>query len=430
MQDKLDNIELRSEEVQEILTKVPHWMIRYGNTLFLIIILALLVFSWLIKYPDVVTAQATLTTVIPPQKEYAKVTGKLDQILVEDSVQVVKDQVLAVIENSANYKDVSILKTIMDTIEVEKRRFEFPVNQIPYLFLGEIESNYALFENNYLNYTLNKQLKPNSGKLRNNEITLQELRNRITNLKSQQKLNASELNFQKKNLERNKILYDKGVISLKEYEATQLDYLKEKRNYKNISSSIFQLKEAISNARQQSRETNINMQMDEALLYKKAVQSFQQLKSSIKEWELKYILKSNINGTVSFMNFWSPNQTVKQGDWIFSIIPPSNLYIANLRIPVQNSGKVRNGQKVNIRLHNYPYEEFGTLKGKVNSISSVPNNENSYMVEVLLPNELITSYKKNIDFQPDLKGTAEIITQDLRLIERFFYQFKKLIDRG
>lgn len=34
MSDLLDNIELRSEEVQEILTRVPNWMIRWGSVLF------------------------------------------------------------------------------------------------------------------------------------------------------------------------------------------------------------------------------------------------------------------------------------------------------------------------------------------------------------------------------------------------------------
>ena len=34
-------IELRSEEVQEILTRVPHWMIRWGSVLVLLIVLSL-----------------------------------------------------------------------------------------------------------------------------------------------------------------------------------------------------------------------------------------------------------------------------------------------------------------------------------------------------------------------------------------------------
>lgn len=431
MPDKLDNINLRSEEVQDILTKVPHWMIRYGNTLFLLLILMVLFFSWLIKYPDIVPAQATLTTAIPPQKEYAKVTGKLDQILVEEGMQVQPDQVLAVIENSADFEDVYALKSILDTIHLKNNQLNFPIHQMPLLFLGEIESDYAVFENNYLNYQLNEKLDPYSGAMINNKITLQELKNRLVNLQSQQELNASELSFKENNLKRNKTLYDKGVISLQEYETKQLEYITAERNFKNIASSIYQLKEAISNAKQKSRSTSIDMKMDETTLLKKAVQSFHQLKRSIKDWELRYILKSNIKGKVSFLNYWSTNQTVNQGDWVFTIIPEKkSAYIAKLKTPTQNSGKVKIGQQVNIRLDNYSYEEFGLLQGKVIHISSLPDNEGFYTVDVQLPSQLITSYQKHINFKPDMRGTAEIITQDLRLIERFFHQFKKLLDRS
>ena len=58
MNTNLKDIELRSEEVQEILTKVPNWMIRWGNTLFLFLIVLLLALSWLVKYPDIITSEA------------------------------------------------------------------------------------------------------------------------------------------------------------------------------------------------------------------------------------------------------------------------------------------------------------------------------------------------------------------------------------
>ena len=84
----LDNIKLRSEEVQEILTKVPNWIIRRGNALFLILILLLLFISWLIKYPDIIASEAIITTEIPPQKEYAVISGKFDTLFVKDNQKV------------------------------------------------------------------------------------------------------------------------------------------------------------------------------------------------------------------------------------------------------------------------------------------------------------------------------------------------------
>ena len=55
--------------------------------------------------------------------------------------------------------------------------------------------------------------------------------------------------------------------------------------------------------------------------------------------------------------------------------------------------------------------------------------ENMYRAKVNLPNGLRSSYKKDLTFKPEMTGTAQIITEDLRLIERVFNSFRKLFDR-
>lgn len=192
------------------------------------------------------------------------------------------------------------------------------------------------------------------------------------------------------------------------------------------------------NAHRISKGSEINRVKEEMILLKNVIQSFNQLKKAIKDWENIYVLKSNINGNVSFLNYWNTNQTVNQGDLVFIIIPSKNSsFIAKLKTPAQNSGKIKEGQTVNIRLENYPDNEFGVLKGKVKSISLIPDKEGLYVVDVQLyfdslstsSKKLITSYKKEIDFKQEMRGTAEIITEDLRLIERFFYQFREIVKR-
>ncbi|GAA0743179.1 HlyD family secretion protein [Gaetbulibacter jejuensis] len=425
--NSLEHIELRSEEVQEILTKVPHWMIRWGNVLFLSLIVMLLLISWFVKYPDVIESEATVTTQIPPQKEYAQITGKLDAILVEDNQNVTTGQPLAVIENTSNYQDVFKLKSVIDTIKVNNTSFTFPVDSLPILFLGDIESQYALFENSYIQYQLNKELEPFSNEALANQYSLSELNRRLSSLQSQREINKTELTFKEKDLNRNKSLFEKGVISAQDYENKQLEYAQAERNYRNFESSISQMREAISNAHKTSKGTEINRVKEEMTLLKNVIQSFNQLKKAIKDWEYRYVLQSNINGKVSFLNVWNTNQTVNQGDLVFTIIPnESSSYIAKLKTPSQNSGKVKIGQRVNIKLENYPDKEFGVLNGTIKSMSLIPDNEGLYFVDVELPSKLVTSYNKEIEFKQEMRGSAEIITEDLRLIERFFYQFKEI----
>ncbi len=62
-------------------------------------------------------------------------------------------------------------------------------------------------------------------------------------------------------------------------------------------------------------------------------------------------------------------------------------------------------------------------------MSLIPDKEGLYLIDVKLPKRLITSYNKEIDFKQEMRGTAEIITEDLRLIERFFYQLINIFKR-
>jgi len=430
MNSNLDNMELRSEEVQEVLARTPNWMIRWGNALFLSLIFLIVSLLWFIKYPDIILSEAILTTQIPPQKEYARTSGKIDTILVTDKQIVYKNQPLAVLESASLFSDIMFLKSIVDTIKPNKRVFDFPIENLPILFLGDIESDFVLFENNYIQYQLNKQLEPYLNEDVSNRFTVNELNRRLTNIKSQKSLTESELVLKKRDLERNRVLFEKGVISAIEYEKKQIEYLQAERNFQNIIVSISQVREAISNANKSKRVSDINHTKDDMVLLKSVFQSFNQLKRSIREWELQYLLKADIDGKVSFLNFWEENQTVNQGDLVFTIIPNNNSnFIARLRTPTQNSGKLKVGQKVKIKLENYPEEEFGSLPGAITSISAIPDEEGFYLVDVGISEKLLTSYNIELEFKQEMRGTAEIITEDLRLIERFFYQLRTAISR-
>ncbi|MCF6296987.1 MAG: HlyD family secretion protein [Flavobacteriaceae bacterium] len=425
-----DELNIYSESVRDVLSEPPKSIFRWGNTILLGFIGAVIFLSWLIKYPEIVTAQALLTTQIPPQKEYARVTGRIDSLFVQNYQEVTKNTPLALIENTANYNDVVLLKSIIDTLHVNRKSFYFPLDNLPMLFLGEIETDFSLFENNYTQYILNKESKSFESNDLTNRFSISQLNLRLRTLNNQQKLYKEELFFKEKDLNRNQVLFDKGIIAAQEFENKKLEVLQAERNFKNTIVSISQTKENISNSRNIKTQSIIENTRNEINLLKTVIQSFDQLKKSVKDWELRYLFKSNINGTVSFMKIWSKNQTINNGDFIFTIIPKEHSsYVVKLQAPLINSGKLKVGQVVNIRLSGYPDNEFGLLKGKVTEISLIPSNEGLYLLDVELPNKLITTFGVEIEFKQEMQGTAEIITEDLRLIERVFYQFKKVLKR-
>lgn len=418
-------IELRSEEVQEILTRIPNWLIRFGSFVILMLLFVVFFVSWLVKYPDVITSPIIITTNIPPEKLVAKTSGKIETILISDKQNVKANTALAVIENAANYKDVFLLKSIVDTINIEKEVFPFEMfNNVRF---GEIEQSFAVFQKEYIANSLNEKLQPFKVETSAQTFEQRQLQERLQLLISQKSINESELQIGKSDLNRYEGLYKKGVIATQEIEKQRLIYLQSQKNYKSLLSSISQLKSSINELNRSSKTTKINENKENVVLEKNVIQAFYQLKKAIKDWDLQYVFRSSINGKVSFMQIWSVNQVINSGENMFAIIPNNeNGYIGKVKAVAQNSGKIKIGQNVNIRLANYPDREFGVLKGKVKSISLTPDKDGNLLLDISLPKGLTTSYKKEIQFQQEMSGTADIITEDLRLIERLLYQFRSV----
>lgn len=427
MEEPSDGLKIYSEEVRDVLSDPPSSILKWGNSILLGFVIVLLILSWIIKYPDIISTQIVITTPIPPEKAVAKSSGKIETILVKDKAIVIENSPLAIIQNSANYKDVFLLVCQMkEYIEGEKFDFKKLVNSQ----LGDIESSYAAFQTACIAYELNANLKPfelegNAQSIENIQISM-----RLNLLQQQKVLNESELHLQKSDLNRYEILFNKGIVSAQDFENKKLGYIQVDKSYRNLLSNISQLKSTLNENTKNSRSTKIIGTKEEINLASTKNQAFYQLKKTIKDWELAYVLKSSVAGKVSFLQIWTANQTITAGETIFSIIPVlEKSYIGKLKAPALNSGKIKEGQDVNIRLTNFPYNEFGMLTGKIKNISLTPDKDGNLWIDVSLPKKLETSHHKIIPFQQEMSGTAEIITEDLRLIERVLYQFRTILKR-
>jgi HlyD family secretion protein len=142
------------------------------------------------------------------------------------------------------------------------------------------------------------------------------------------------------------------------------------------------------------------------------------------------ICLSDSSGVVTFTKFWSENQTVNRDEPVMSIVPVvTGDFVGRINLKMNRSGKVRPGQEVNIKLSGYPYLEYGMIKGVVKSKSLVPSGD-TYIIELNFPSGLTTLYGKKLDFTQNMQGTAEIITDDLRLLQKIFNPFRYLISRN
>jgi multidrug efflux pump subunit AcrA (membrane-fusion protein) len=430
MEEINDGLKIYSEEVRDVLSDPPKTILKWGNAILLGFVCVLLLLSWFIQYPDIIASSITITTTIPPEKLVAKVSGKIEKILVADKTIVAENTPLAIIQNSANYEAVFLLKKILDTININNKKSVFPFELLKNKQFGDIESAFATFYTAYQADDLNTSFQPFQIEYDAQNSENSQLKERLLILQQQKSINESELTVQKNDLDRNEILFEKGIIASQEFDNRKLSYFQAEKNYKNLLTSISQIKSSLIDNTRNSKGSKINGTKENVTLQSNKTQAFYQLKKVVKDWEFNYVFKSAFAGKVTFLQIWNQNQNITSGDNAFSIIPTVGKgYVGKVKALAQNSGKIKLNQAVNIKLFNFPDREFGILVGKVKNISLTPDNQGNLLIDIALPDTLETSYHKVIPFQQEMTGSAEIVTEDLRLLERLLYQFRDVFRR-
>ncbi|QMU28195.1 HlyD family secretion protein [Adhaeribacter radiodurans] len=423
---KVEDILDRSDDITEVMTQIPHWIVRGGMTYLFFCIVSLLGIGWFIRYPDVINSKLILTSSNPPARIVAQANGKLQHIFFKENDQVETGALLGVIENPANSSEVLDLLNSLRSTHFSTLLTKQTLNLPDESNLGELQKEYAAFNRAYQELKLFNQIDPVAKEI---SATRQELKEHINLLEKQAKekeFYKTEVNLVKKDYDRNAFLYKNKVIADKQIEDNERELLGVKRSFEQLESNIastkiklVQLQKALVLLVIQNQEKRNQYELS-------FTESYKNLLSALSNWEQKYLLKSPISGKVTYLKYWSNNQYVTTGDEVMVIVPhTAQTIIGKIALPIQNSGKVKVGQKVNIYLKNYPYQEFGTILGLVKSISLVPK-DNLYVIEIILPSGLKTSYHKKLDFKQEMQGSAEIITEELRLLERIFYQFRVL----
>ena len=425
-----NNIELRSEEVQEILSHIPNWLISWGTTVIFFTVMIILIASWFIKYPDTITAKVVLTTQTPPAKIIARNNGNI-KLLVQDKQNIQQGTLLGVLENPANLKDVFSLKAMLETYSPVPSTLIKKGKQIVLaddLALGTLQNSYLTFSNSVNEYRRFYQLEFHDKQLASLQSSIFQHKKRSDQLERQKDLLKTEVALEEKNFLADSLLYTTGAGTKIQMNASKSAFVRIKRNYEAAKTNMIDNEIQIVSLQKQISELQLQKEETEDRLLNTLNESFEQLKSDYMNWEQQFLFISPIEGNITFSKYWSDNQYVTAGEEVMTIIPQSQDIFGQVEMPIVGSGKVKVGQRVNMKFDNYPSNEYGMVIGLVESISSVPRDE-SYTIKISLPEGLVSSYKKELEFRQEMQGNADIITKDLRLIERVFNQLRELVDK-
>jgi len=436
----MEEIELRSEEVREILSRPPRWILRFGITLIFVVLAGLLIGSWFFRYPEILLARIIVSTENLPFEVIAKTSRRIDTLFVSENQNVVKNQLLGILENTANTEDVIKLEKFLDElISAPPNSSITPSTFLPSAFLpsslslGELQNYYNSFikSNEDLRFFIetdyhNKKIKSIEKQKSVQQNILSQSYRMLNN-------NKMQLESAKNQFFTDSNLFVKKVMSAFEFETSKNVYLQAQQNYENSRINIenqklgiIQLEQTIFDLQHQKNEqlTQLNLSMNNSL---------NQLKAQIETFKQTYFLISQIDGIVTFTKYYQGNQNVTAGETILTIVPDEKQkIIGKIYLPPQRAGKVKIGQTVNVKFDDFPFVEYGMIKVEIKNIALVPIMENgmiSYVLEVDFPDELITTYNKTLIFRQQMQGIAEIITEDLVLLERFFNPIKAVFDK-
>ncbi len=421
-------LEIRSEAVQDILSYIPHWIIRSGITIVIGAVALMLGATWLIKYPDIISARITITTQTPPSPVVARSSGKLDSLFVTEKAEVASGDYLAAIESTARLMDVMALRLILDSLstithtpeDMLQQSFESRVE------LGDIQSAWLDFLQQVDEYQFLHATDYNARRISGIENQIEKHYQLGVRLHNQRDLTTEDLRLADSKLDKSRTLFQKNLISELEIGSAEEAYLQKKHAMESAETTIVNNDLQLIVYQKALLDLRFQLEENERRLTLGMQQSFKRLQTALADWEHRYVLRAPVAGQISFFSFWSDNQYVNAGEEVLTVVPGSEDILGKIELPGTGAGKVEEGQRVNIKFDSYPFREFGVVAGEVTQISLV-TRANIESISVRLSEGLSTSYNKNLEFKQGMQGTAEIVTEEMRLFERIFNQLRAIL---
>lgn len=420
---------LPGEAIQEIVAYAPTSLLRWGVTALGLTVLILLLFSWLISYPELVRGRFTVTTQTPPSRLVARIAGEVERIRFQEGEHVRAGEPLVVFRGETPYENVTKVVRSLDAMDHALRTGAEVPEADPSLPMGSLQDAYADFLQSLSDF---RELRPETQYFEEKRVVVAEqlaTQARLgATLEKQQALLAEDLELARRDLERRQRLRQDGLLAATDVETAEKAFLQQRGAVENGMAAIN--RNRIEIAQYRSAALELDRQTSEArrkryLDLRKAIQA---LRSAITAWENLYVIKAPHAGNVSYFRELHPNQHVAAYEPVVAVLPHSTGFVARVRIDQRNAGKVEEGQRVILRFDSYPYRQFGTVPGRVTSISRLgmadDKDQMIYLLDVDLPEGLKTSYKVKLDFRQELRGDADIVTAERRLIQRLFDQLR------
>ncbi len=427
--DKAKGLELHSEPVQEIMGRPPGWLVRSGIAVIVTVVALLLLGSHFVKYPEILTADITINANNLPAQVKARSSGRIDTVFVEDGMPVGEGSPLALIENAADYGDVVLLK---NHLAATKRDSVWHIGQD--LRLGSIQESYLSFVQAANDYQFFLEKDYANILIASKKEQIKVMEENQQNQQERLHISTEQLAIAHDKFRIDSILYSEKGIAKVAFQESQKSYMQQQMSHQSLLSEADNLRLSLLQTGQAVTELEQGRAEQKHGYYMRLRVARDQLEAQITQWEKNYLLVSPTNGVVAITKYWQKNQNITAGETMMTVVPDgASSYFGKLYLSQRGAGKVKEGQKVDIKLDDYPHMEFGIIQVTLSSISMLPYHDeakgNVYVLEVNLPDSLVTQYGTHIPYRPEMTGVAEIITDDMSVMDRLINPIKAVVKR-
>lgn len=416
----------RSEEVADIIDRMPTGWTKLVVAIIMVIVVTMVTLGCVIKYPDTVTGQISITGEIAPVRLISSASGRL-QLLIDNNTEVREGTCIGYIETGAEYKDILSLDSLCRVMPEIGTKIDFPDK----LELGSLSVYYNDFVLSYIKYDQLRETKvyDNMRKtLRNQQLSNKQV---SKNLKKEIDLNNEVLTNLHKQYASDSILHKSGAISDEELSQQYNSLLSSKQSDIELRSTELVKQSEMKSIDIELAKVDVTVMEELTSSFNTMLAKYNILVNQIRQWKEQYLFISPIDGRLQYQGFWRNNTFINASSEVFSISPVKNRMIGELLIPAGGAGKVKVGQDVNVKLADYPYNEYGYVRGKVETLSTLTRNIESpegtakaYLATVSFPQGLKSNYGKRLQLNFESVGIGEIITEKRRLIQRLFDNLK------
>ncbi len=381
----------RVSALQPLSTKLLTWFIAAAVAL-------IIAFLFVGEYARKETAAGYLTPTSGTAKIFASQPGTIKEIHVREGDQVQNGQPLLTIEtNQISADGYDVNSTMLSTLRSQSD-----------LLKGQIAAE-------------EQRTKSEQERLAS---LIRGLNNEIFQLEAQIKTQSERLQVAQEFVTSVAGLRAKGYLADVEFKRRQLGVLEQKQN-------LDALNEQLAARRNQLTESQYSLEQLPTVMAGK----IQTLRGELAAAEQRtaeingrraYVLRAPAAGRVSTMQA-TAGQFADPRRLQMEIVPSDSVLEAQLFVPARAIGFVQTGQQVRILYEAFPYQQFGTYRGRVTNVSQtiltgndasgpLALKEPAYRVTAALDGQEISAYGRKILLQADMLLRADIILEKRSLM--------------